>query len=118
MSITAKDLQDAQRTVRDAQTLRASLEQALINAGAWEADVVDRVMSDHAETLSMEDGKVAGVEAAVASYRRKNPDGFVPLGRIASNPRLPAMQRFAAAYKDVLKARDRKQSSRATKRAF
>jgi len=109
MSISAKDLEMAQRTVTLGQALRAKLEQALILAGAWEADAVDRVMNDYADSLSVEDGNVAGVEAAVSAYRRKNPDGFVTLGRHAMNPRLPAMQRFAAAYKDVLKARTRKQ---------
>jgi hypothetical protein len=109
MSISAEDLQNAERTIRSAQVLRSVVEKSLILAGAWEQDAVDRVLTNYSESIAVdEDGNVTNVESAIKAYRRENPDAFIELGRVAQNPRLPEMQRFAAAYKDILKARQRR----------
>ncbi|HEY2473692.1 MAG TPA: hypothetical protein VGI19_02720 [Candidatus Cybelea sp.] len=119
MPFSVDDLHSAEQTVRGAQKIRTELERNLILAGGFEKDAVDRVMADHGESLSVDGDKVSGVEVAVDSYRRKNPDGFTKLGRLASNEKLPKMQRYVEAYKDVLKARERGTSvRRANERAI
>lgn len=108
MGTTASDLQNAERTIADSRSIRLAVEHEAILAGAWEGDIVDKLMTEHGESLSVENGRVAGVKGAIDAYRTKNPDGFCKLGPLANNEKLPAMTRFAASYRDCLKARDRK----------
>ncbi len=90
---------------RTARTIRLEVEHQAILAGAFEADAVDRIM-EHGE-LSAENGEAASIKGAIDAYRQRNPDGFCKLGPLASNEKLPPMTRFASAYKDVLKQRER-----------
>jgi hypothetical protein len=103
------DFENAARTLRAAQPLKNEIERSAILAGAWEKDATERIMRDHADQLNIDDdGKISGVDSAIASFRKANPDGFCELSRVAKNEKLPQMQRFTAAYKDILQTRDRK----------
>jgi hypothetical protein len=108
--VTAAELDSARATIAEGKVIRQEIERESILAGAWERDVVDRIVNDHGERLKVEDGRVSGVKAALDAYRKKNPEGFCKLGPIASNEKLPAMTRFAAAYSDIVKTQDRKKS--------
>jgi|SRR5579862_2897307 len=90
------------------RAVRIAVEQESIMAGAWEADVVDRVIANDPQAIKTENGKIAGVKNAVEAYRQANPDGFIKLSSVATNEKLPATQRFGAAYREILKARSKR----------
>ncbi len=102
--ITSKDTPDAGRSIR------LELERELISAGAWQENAVDRVLEQHGASITTEHGKVSGVKDAILAYRDKNPEGFCKLGPLASNEKLPPMQRFANAYRDCVKFRDKQRA--------
>ncbi len=102
------DFENAARTLRAAQPLRNKITEALILGGGWE-DATERIMKDHGDQLNIDDdGNISGVDAAIASYRKANPDGFIELSPRAKNDKLPAMKRFCEAQREILKARERK----------
>jgi hypothetical protein len=99
-----------QRTAQEgSRAIRLAVEREAITSGGWEDDVVDRVMAAHSDKITTNDGKVQGVKDAVAAYRAEKPDAFVTLSRVATNEKLPEHQRYAVSYREVLKARQRKQ---------
>lgn len=110
MAISATDLENAQRIVKEAGSIRTEVERSLILAGAWEGDAVDKVLSQSGDTIAVNGGKVVGIDAAILQYRDRNPDAFAKLSPKATNENLPAMQRFMTAYQEVLKVRDRRKS--------
>jgi len=108
---TLRDTAAAEDAVHGGRLIRTEIERQAILAGAWEPDIVERLSADHGDSISVDaGGKVSGVEAALASHREKNPSAFMALSRVATNERLPAMQRFAESYKEICKHRDRNNS--------
>lgn len=81
------------------------MEREAITSGAWEDDVVDRVLAHSSDQIT-----VGNVKDAVASYKAATPAAFVTLSATATNPNLPAHERFAFSYREVMKARQRKES--------
>jgi hypothetical protein len=67
-------------------------------------------MDAHSDRISTTNGKIQGVKDAVEAYRAATPDAFVKLSRVATNPKLPEHQRYGTSYREVLKARARRQS--------
>jgi hypothetical protein len=105
------DFEGAARTLRAAQPLQTEISNALILAGGWEPDAVDRIMRDHSDSINVDDdGKITGVEAAVAAFRQSNPDGFCKLEKQAISETAPMSKRLYESYKQIMKMRDRKKS--------
>jgi hypothetical protein len=103
------DFEGAARTLRAAQPLRNEIEKNVFLAGGWEADAVDRIMSDFSDEINVaDDGTISGVQAAVERFRQSNPDGFIKLEGQAKSENATASKRLYESYKQIMKVRDRK----------
>jgi hypothetical protein len=103
------DFENAARVLHSAQPLRTEIFNHVTLAGGWEADAVDRIMRDHSDSINVDDdGKITGVEAAVAAFRQSNPDGFIKLEGQATSEKATASKRLYESYKQIMKVRDRK----------
>jgi hypothetical protein len=98
-----------QRTAQEgSRAVRMAVEREVITSGGWQDDAVDRVIEAHSDQIKNDNGKTQGVKEAVAAYKTANPDAFVALSRVATNPKLPETQRYAVSYREILKARHSK----------
>jgi hypothetical protein len=103
------DFEGAARTLRAAQPLRTEIANNVFLNGGWEADAVDRILRDHSDEINVDDdGKITGVEAAVAAFRKSNPDGFIKLEGQAKSETATPSKRLMESYKQIMKVRDRK----------
>jgi hypothetical protein len=102
------DFEGAARTLRAAQPLRTEIEKTLFLAGGWEADAADRIMRDHSDSINVDGETITGVEAAVASFRKSNPDGFIKLEGQAKSETATMSKRLYESYKQIMKVRERK----------